>query len=240
MWRSRQAADKLFTGTSVACKIGRGSWEQGDSHAAKNQTMPVETRPKSLREELISRAKLGEITPESAESEAMLFDCGPLKLSPESLDFDPQTEAQWTLLMALVWIIERDLTAVRAVWNRARRNATEWIGSPLGAIGTEHKKSWELKPLDPPTVGDVDAVVDEEAGFMLRPFIVPGLDARGELWANLQSGRLPAEGKPCGPSPSTTASMSCGSSPLISNAINSIRSTPLAGGLGNCSSQAGR
>ena len=34
--------------------------------------------------------------------------------------------------------------------------------------------------------------------------------------------------------------MSCGSSPLISNAINSIRSTRLAAGLGNCSSQAGR
>jgi hypothetical protein len=105
--------------------------------------------------------------------------------------------------MALVWIIERDPSAVRAVWNRARRNATEWVASPLAesdGTGAEHKKSWELKALDPPTVGDVDAVIDEEAAFMLPPFIVTGLAARGALWASLQSGRLPAQGKRCGTS----------------------------------------
>jgi hypothetical protein len=166
--------------------------------------MPTETGPKShLRNELISRAKLGEITPEDAETEAALFDCEPLELRPESLDLDPQTEDQWTLLMALVWIIERDPTAVRAVWNRARRDATEWVGSPLAesaGTGAEHKKSWELKPLDPPTVGEVDAVVEEAAAFMFDPFIVGGVEARAALWASLQSGRLPAQGKRCGTS----------------------------------------
>jgi hypothetical protein len=148
------------------------------------------------------RAKLGEITPEDAETEARLFDCEPLELRPETLDLDPGTEKQWTLLMALVWIIERDPSAVRAVWNRARRGATQWVGSPLAEPGETgaHKKSWELKALDPPTVGDVDAVIDEEAGFMLPPFIVTGLAARGALWASLQSGRLPAQGKRCGTS----------------------------------------
>ena len=166
--------------------------------------MPTETGPKSrLRDELISRAKLGEIPPEDAESEAMLVDCGPLELRPESLDLKPQTEDQWTLLMALVWIIERDPTAVCAVWIEARRAATHWVGSPLAesdGTGAEDKKSWELKPLDPPTVGDVDAVVDEEAEFMLPPFIVPGHAARKDLWANLRSGRLPAQGKRSGTS----------------------------------------
>jgi hypothetical protein len=105
--------------------------------------------------------------------------------------------------MALVWIIERDLTAVCAVWNRARRDATEWVDSPLfesNRPGAEQKKSWELKSLDPPTIGEVDAVVEEAAAFMLPPFIVPGLEARGALWAILQSGRLPAQGKRCGTS----------------------------------------
>ena len=161
--------------------------------------MPTEPGLKSrLRDELISRAKLGEITPEDAESEAMLVDCGPLELRPESLDLDPGKENEWTLLMALVWIIERDPTAVHAVWIKARRAATHWVGSPLAesdGTGAAKKKSWELKPLDPPTVGDVDAVVDEEAGFMLPPFIVPGHAAREDLWANLRSGRLPAQGK---------------------------------------------
>ncbi len=161
--------------------------------------MPTATGPKSrLRDELISRAKLGEITPEDAESEARLVDCGLLELRPETLDLDPGTENEWTLLMALVWIIERDPSAVRAVWNRARRDATEWVESPLAesdGTGTEHKKSWELKPLDPPTVGEVDAVVEEAAAFMLPPFIVGGVGARGALWANLRSGRLHAQGK---------------------------------------------
>ena len=67
--------------------------------------------------------------------------------------------------------------------------------SESNRTGAEHKKSWELKSLDPPTVGDVDAVVEEAAAFMLPPFIVPGLEARGALWAILQSGRLPAQGK---------------------------------------------
>jgi hypothetical protein len=163
--------------------------------------MPTETGPKSrLRDELISRAKLGEITSEDAETEAILFDGEPLQLRPESLDLDPLRENEWTLLMALVWIIERDPTAVRAVWNKARRAATHWVGSPLAesdGTGAEDKKSWELKPLDPATVGDVAAVVDEGAGFMLPPFIVDGVDAHGALLANLRSGRLPAQGKCC-------------------------------------------
>jgi hypothetical protein len=174
--------------------------------------MPTEHGPKSrLRDELIKLAKLGEITPDDAESRARRVDCGPLEVRLESLDLDPQTEDQWTLLMALVWIIERDLTAVRAVWNRARREATEWVDSPLvESDGTEeeHKKSWELKTLDPPTVGEVDAVVEEAAGFMLPPFIVRGLEARGALWASLQSGRLPAKGKRCGTSEGITIPMS--------------------------------
>ena len=97
--------------------------------------MATETGPKPcLRDELIRRAKLGEITPDDAESKAMRAHCGPLEVRPEALDLDPQREDQWTLLMALVWIIERDLTAVCAVWNRARRDATEWVDSPLFGI----------------------------------------------------------------------------------------------------------
>src|ERR1039458_6600858 len=105
----------------------------------------AETGPKSSpRDELIGRAKLGEITPADAESEAMHFDCGPLEIRPESLDLDPRTEDEWTLLMALVWIIERDPTAVRAVWSRARGDATHWVGSPLAdsdGTGAEGQKT---------------------------------------------------------------------------------------------------
>jgi hypothetical protein len=116
--------------------------------------MPKETGSKSrLRDELIRRAKLGEIDPDDAESDARRELGGPLEVRPESLDLDPQTEDQWSLLMALVWIIARDPNAVRAVWVEARRAATHWVRSPLTesvGTGAEDKESWELKPLDPP------------------------------------------------------------------------------------------
>jgi len=71
----------------------------------------METEPKpSLRDELLARAKLGEITPEEAEDEALLDGCGPLEVRSypidpnqrtEPADLDPGTEPAWTLLMAL-------------------------------------------------------------------------------------------------------------------------------------------
>ena len=113
--------------------------------------------------------------------------CEPLEILLELSDLDPQTEEDWTLLMVLVWIIERDPSAVRAVWTKARRDATQWVSAPLaGSDGTDaaHKTSWELKALDPLKVWDVEAVVEEIAAFMHPPIIVPGLTAHSDLWAN--------------------------------------------------------
>jgi hypothetical protein len=154
-----------------------------------------------LRNELLSRAKIGEITPEEAENEAILTGLGPLAMRPDAVDSSPLSEEHWTLPMALTWIIERDLNAVREVWPTARRFATSWVDATLvepDAIGVAERKGWELKALGLLTVGDVEAILDEEAYFMLPPFIVPGYQARTELWANLSSGRLPAEGRPVG------------------------------------------
>ena len=159
--------------------------------------MPTKTAAKSrLRDELIRRVKIGEITPDEAEDEAEALFL--LEVRPQWVQLDPRTEDQWSLLMALVWIIERDLIAVRSVWTEARRAAMCWVSSPLtefDGIGAECNKGWELKPLEPATVGDVEAVVAEKADFMLPPFIVSGTTARNALWANLRSGRLPASGR---------------------------------------------
>ena len=60
--------------------------------------------------------------------------------------------------MAIVWIIARDLIAVRAVWSKARSTFTHWVGFPLTEVeGTisEKKTGWELRPLHPPSVSDV-------------------------------------------------------------------------------------
>ena len=93
-----------------------------------------------LREQLLARAKLGEITPQEAEDQALWDGCGPLEVSPYSInlplkpepaDLDLEKEPAWTLLMTLVWIIARDPIAVRAVWVKARRACTQWVEFPL-------------------------------------------------------------------------------------------------------------
>jgi hypothetical protein len=102
--------------------------------------------------------------------------------------------------MALIWIVMRDPSAVRAVWGKARRKATHWVESPNAeSNGTEvaDKKSLELEPLDPVDVSEVEAIVEEAMVYMFEPFVVPGRNALTELWANLQSGHLLAQGKHC-------------------------------------------
>jgi hypothetical protein len=126
--------------------------------------------------------------------------CGSLEVRAASLGLDPRREDQWSLLMALVWIIGRDLAAVRAVWVEARR-AARCLGRPsvtnrdeTGAEG----RIWESASLDPPIVGHVEDVVALEADFMLPPFIFAGTTAREDLMTRLHSGSLPAFGTRCG------------------------------------------
>jgi hypothetical protein len=94
------------------------------------------------RNAVLRRVALGELSPEEAETE--FYDLGPLAIEPETIDLDPRQDSEWSLLMTLVWIIERDETAVRAVWTKARLEANHWVSSPLpGATGGD-KKAWEL------------------------------------------------------------------------------------------------
>jgi hypothetical protein len=166
--------------------------------------MASETGPEpSVQDDLLARAKRGEITPEEAEDEALLAGCGPLALGPNSSDLDPIAEPTWTLLMTLVWIITRDPAAVRAVWPKVRSLCTHWAGSPLVAADegeTEARKSWELKPCDPPAVWEAHAVSEDEEAveFVFPPFVRSRIEARQDLWGKLHSGDLPATGKPHG------------------------------------------
>ena len=152
----------------------------------------------TLRDQLLSRAQLGEIAPDEAETEALFEGCGPLAIAPESLDLDPRTEPNWTLIMTLVWIVTRDLSAVRAVWAKARRHSTHWVSFPLGktdSAATEDKLGWELRRIDPATVSDVRAIIEEGDLSLDPPIVVLGWEAQEELWGNLCSGRLCASGK---------------------------------------------
>lgn len=65
------------------------------------------------RNEIISLARYGKISPEEAEAEAASKGWKPFAFQPEMPAFDPMRESRWTLSMAIAWIAWRDIGLVR-------------------------------------------------------------------------------------------------------------------------------
>lgn len=109
------SADRPLCVGNPRCIIVNGPSSHARGEKPKNAK--GEPEPKfRLRYELIRRVNFDKITPDDAELKAKRVHCSPLELRPELLGLDQRIEAQWTLLVALVWIIERDPMAVCAVW----------------------------------------------------------------------------------------------------------------------------
>ena len=77
------------------------------------------------RDALYDRAKRGELTGEEADAEAEKLGPAPLSKRPGRFstrpaddEFRPERMAEWTLTMALAWILYRDLDEVRE-WDAA-------------------------------------------------------------------------------------------------------------------------
>src|SRR5687768_9991396 len=65
------------------------------------------------RNEIISLARYGKISPEEAENEAAAKGSKPFASQPEMPAFDPMQESRWTITMAIAWIAWRDTGLVR-------------------------------------------------------------------------------------------------------------------------------
>jgi len=79
------------------------------------------------RDELVTRVRKGELTPEEAEDEASRLGLEPLRQNPDPEDFDPMNEPHWTLPMAVAWIAYRTPEAVREYWDVYRSKCWDWI-----------------------------------------------------------------------------------------------------------------
>jgi hypothetical protein len=147
------------------------------------------------RNDILQRAKRGEISPQHAEWEAMDAGCWPLAVQFPS-GFDPLGERHWTLFMAAAWIVRRNPNDVRAVWNHYRTKCSKWVESPLagkdGAI-LGGKKSWTIQPLGPLTGGEADKLVSGLAG---NDAICQPDAAWSELQHALRAGDIVARGTP--------------------------------------------
>ena len=64
------------------------------------------------RDELIERAKFGEISGDEADAEAVQLGLGSLSRRPDPNEFRPEELSHWTLPMVLAWVAYRDLEVV--------------------------------------------------------------------------------------------------------------------------------
>jgi hypothetical protein len=168
------------------------------------------------RDEILSRAFSGKITPEQAEAEAARLGLLPFAHTPHPEEFDPMGEPWWTLGMAAAGIIWRTPTAVRRVWPEYRQKVIEWRGpvwyrhdeSGYGykvvveeaefgdsSFGKATVKEYHLVRQSPFNLFDVLAAAALGSPEDGKVF-VEGPDARTDLWRLLQSGTLLAEGIP--------------------------------------------
>ena len=107
------------------------------------------------RDDLLDRVKRGEITGEEADAEAEKLGPAPLSKRPARFstrpaddEFRPESMAEWTLTMALVWILYGDLDEVREWDARYRAECLRWV--PLdagwGLSGPQCPRSCGSKP----------------------------------------------------------------------------------------------
>jgi hypothetical protein len=82
---------------------------------------------KRSRDELISLARYGTVTPKQAEAEAKSNGWEPFEQQPHLPAFDPMQESRWSIVMSVAWIAWRDLQLVREQCPGFRSEATHWV-----------------------------------------------------------------------------------------------------------------
>src|SRR3954451_12526283 len=101
-----------------------------------------------LRNDLISKAHEGEITPDQAELAAEAAGIPPLRSKPDPAEFDPRKNSRWPLVQAVAWIAWRDFNLVMEHSPEYRRQCTFWLqrewNRPSGTK-FERRNGWFLE-----------------------------------------------------------------------------------------------
>jgi hypothetical protein len=161
----------------------------------------------SARDELLERARNGEITPREAEAEAGRLGLGPLASHPADDEFDPRATSRWSLSMSLAWILWRDFSEVRQRDNAYRMECWNWQPSYVrlpvdGGTSTKEVRGHIAVQAHP--TSSVLFELHGAVGLMPRGQLSPGgspAAAKAELWAALSDARLVAEGIPASGGP---------------------------------------
>ncbi len=147
---------------------------------------------RALREDLIARASVGNLTSEQAEAEAKRLGVGPLASKPDPEDYDPLAETYWSLPMAIAWMAYRQADAVRERWDTYREKCWLWRRSRY-RDGNMIRTGWILETRGPANLAylAVGAIVDQSDGIEL---IMSVHEAQDALWMGLQEGFFSATG----------------------------------------------
>lgn len=147
------------------------------------------------RDQLIERARYGEISAAEADAEATRLGLDSLSCAPNPNEFRPEDETHWTLVMAVAWIAYLDLHEVREWSARYWEECFDWHwrrwrAAPDGPI----HEGWHLEQRSRPTLnllgisGEIDRA---EAG---KPLFMSISEARDALWIALREGFIAASG----------------------------------------------
>ena len=80
------------------------------------------------RQDVVALVLRGDWTPKRAEAWAKRQGLAPFAGSPDPNSYTPKCEANWTLFMALAWIVHRDMGKVREVWPEFVGAHKYWAG----------------------------------------------------------------------------------------------------------------
>ena len=155
----------------------------------------------SRRDELISLARYGLVTPEQAEAEAKAAGFQPFERQPELPSFDPLAEPRWTIVQALAWIAWRDLDRVRENGQEFTNECTHWLfreWNEAVANGTrfERRAGWFLESWCEPTTARLQLleVWHRTHNTLSNSLKMSVREAQQALWRALSDEHLVAEG----------------------------------------------
>ena len=99
-----------------------------------------------LRSDLIEFCRRGRVRPRDAHDWARELNLRPLPSEPNAERFDPMREADWSLEMALAWIMTGSVGAVREMWETWREAQEIWApGSPCARSTSPTRLATEIR-----------------------------------------------------------------------------------------------
>ena len=177
-------------------------WHQDITDHTPSQTW----RPNdaaTIRDMLLHAALLGLIDADLAEALSKDLIGQPLANVPKDADFDARSDADWTLPMAVAWVMARDWRGVTRQKADFRREFEHWTCTPKRGLPKDGRpggyvitSSWTIGDLGHPSINGLIAEDDigEDVSAVGEDYIGAGV-AKPLLWRALQVGALTASGR---------------------------------------------